>query len=79
MAVGVQRRNVQALKDLKLNFFETEILAGPLVALAFKLEEGKFGQLTYMRIYSGTIRKGDTIVNTSNSKRIKARQCQNLE
>lgn len=47
--------------------------AGPLVALAFKLEEGKFGQLTYMRIYSGTIRKGETIVNTSNSKHMKAR------
>lgn len=45
--------------------------SGPLVALAFKLEEGRFGQLTYMRIYSGTLRKGDPIVNMSSGKRIK--------
>jgi len=43
----------------------------PLVALAFKLEEGKFGQLTYLRVYEGTIRKGDTIVNTSTGKKVK--------
>ncbi|KAI3429283.1 hypothetical protein D9Q98_005379 [Chlorella vulgaris] len=45
--------------------------SGPLVALAFKLEEGRFGQLTYMRIYSGTVRKGDSIINQTNGKRIK--------
>ena len=44
---------------------------GPLVALAFKLEEGRFGQLTYMRIYSGTLRKGDFVTNTTTGKRIK--------
>ena len=43
----------------------------PLVGLAFKLEEGRFGQLTYLRIYQGTIAKGATIVNTSTGKKIK--------
>lgn len=46
---------------------------GPLVALAFKLEEGRFGQLTYMRLYSGRVRKGDMLVNVNTNKRVKAR------
>ncbi|KAL0913773.1 hypothetical protein M5K25_017258 [Dendrobium thyrsiflorum] len=45
--------------------------AGPLVALAFKLEEGRFGQLTYLRIYEGIIRKGDFIININTGKKIK--------
>ncbi|XP_026401429.1 elongation factor G-1, mitochondrial-like [Papaver somniferum] len=45
--------------------------AGPLVALAFKLEEGRFGQLTYLRIYEGIIRKGDFILNVNTGKKIK--------
>ena len=43
----------------------------PLLLLAFKLEDTRFGQLTYMRIYQGIIRKGDFIINSRNQKRVK--------
>jgi len=44
---------------------------GDLVALAFKLEDGRYGQLTYIRTYQGGIRKGDSIFNTRTGKKIK--------
>ncbi len=42
-----------------------------IVALAFKLEDGKYGQLTYVRVYQGTLAKGETIVNSRNGKKLK--------
>lgn len=45
--------------------------AAPLVALAFKLEEGRFGQLTYMRVYQGSMRKGQFIYHARSGKKVK--------
>jgi len=44
----------------------------PTVALAFKLEDGQYGQLTYIRVYQGCINKGDTLINSRDGKKIKA-------
>ncbi len=43
----------------------------PTVALAFKLEDGQYGQLTYIRIYQGVIKKGDELYNTRSKKKFK--------
>jgi elongation factor G len=63
-------------KALDLDKDEMEISlradpALPVVALAFKLEVTPYGQLTYLRIYQGSLKKGDDLVITRTGKKIK--------
>lgn len=77
-AVGAYLPNPKDIENIALDLNEDEKevrvsnnVEDPLVALAFKLEDGRYGQLTYIRTYQGGIRKGDTIVNTRTGKKIK--------
>jgi elongation factor G len=42
-----------------------------LVAMAFKITDEQFGQLTYTRIYQGTLNKGDSVYNTRTKKKVR--------
>lgn len=43
----------------------------PFVGLAFKLEENPYGQLTYIRVYQGSLKKGTYLFNTRNDKKVR--------
>lgn len=54
-------------KEVVLESDETK----PNIALAFKLEDGQYGQLTYIRVYQGSIKKGDELYNVRSRKKFK--------
>ncbi|WP_428769550.1 elongation factor G [Treponema sp. HNW] len=60
--------------DLNNNEAPVELKADeslPCVSLGFKLEDGQYGQLTYVRIYQGCLKKGDELMNTRARKKFK--------
>ncbi|MGE3165862.1 MAG: elongation factor G [Planctomycetota bacterium] len=57
--------------DLENKVRVTNKVNDALLAYAFKLEDGAYGQLTYLRIYQGTLNKGDQIWNARTNRKVK--------
>ncbi|OEH77033.1 elongation factor [Cyclospora cayetanensis] len=63
---------IQVAKDLEKDEEEVALVCDPkkpLVAMAFKIQELPVGQLTYLRLYQGSLRRGDSLLNLSSSKK----------
>jgi len=64
-------------KALDLDNDEAEVIMQPAepgvkpVALAFKLEDGQYGQLTYIRVYQGLVKKGEDLINSRSKRKFK--------
>uniref|UniRef100_A0A096M2Z6 Elongation factor G, mitochondrial n=1 Tax=Poecilia formosa TaxID=48698 RepID=A0A096M2Z6_POEFO len=58
----------------KIEMDPTRDASNPYVGLAFKLEAGRFGQLTYVRVYQGCLKKGEYIYNTRTGKKVRVQR-----
>ncbi|MEA5536438.1 elongation factor G [Crocosphaera sp. XPORK-15E] len=67
--------DINTNKPIKIN----PELDGNVVALAFKLIEDDYGQLTYTRLYSGTINKGDHLYNPRTKKNVRVTRLVRIE
>ncbi|EME32406.1 elongation factor EF-G [Galdieria sulphuraria] len=73
---NIALRLVRKEVDGEMKQLEEPVVLSPsadekLVCLAFKLEDGRYGQLTYLRLYQGTLKRGDYIFNSRTSKKVK--------
>jgi elongation factor G len=66
----VDREVVMAFADKETKIPVYADKHSPVIALAFKITDEKFGQLTYTRIYSGTLHPGDVVYNSRTGARI---------
>ena len=69
----IEAKPAQAMKvgheDTKVDILPDP--SKPLMAMAYKITEEQFGQLTYVRIYQGTLKKGDSILNLRTGRKIR--------
>jgi elongation factor G len=67
--------NISTEKEVKVYPEPTD----PVVALAFKLIDNEFGQLTYTRLYSGTLKQGDRLYNSRTKKHLRVNRLVRIE
>jgi elongation factor G len=65
----VENKALEVADESKSVILESEA-DKPLVAYVFKLEDGRFGQLSYVRVYQGKLVKGTPIFNMTNKKKV---------
>ncbi|XP_060098375.1 elongation factor G, mitochondrial [Heteronotia binoei] len=68
----LNKENSQEQSKLLLGSARDDSL--PFLGLAFKLEAGRFGQLTYVRVYQGMLKKSDYIYNTRTGKKVRVQR-----
>ncbi|KAI1893731.1 hypothetical protein AGOR_G00126700 [Albula goreensis] len=61
----------ESTESSKIRMDPTRDASQPFVGLAFKLEAGRFGQLTYVRVYQGCLKKSEYIYNTRTGKKVR--------
>ncbi|XP_062843448.1 elongation factor G, mitochondrial [Trichomycterus rosablanca] len=64
----------ESTNSSKILMDSTRDASKSFVGLAFKLEAGRFGQLTYVRVYQGCLKKGEYIYNTRTGKRVRVQR-----